>query len=64
MTPNEAKKALKLKDWTDMTLADGTSVCRMDDEFKFSPHGEADLDLDCFWLDREAVRAIAAGGAR
>jgi hypothetical protein len=64
MTPNEAKKALKLRDWYDMTLADGTSVCRMDDEFKISPHGADRPDLDCYWLDREEVRAIAEGAAR
>lgn len=62
MTREEARRALLLKDWHDMTLEDGTSVCRMDREFKISPHGADNPDLDCYWLDREDVSFIATDG--
>jgi hypothetical protein len=51
---------MRLKDFCDMTLADGTSVLRMDEEFKFSPWGADNPDKDCFWLDRDEVRDIAS----
>jgi hypothetical protein len=60
MTKSEAKQAMRLKDFCDMTLADGTSVLRMDEEFKFSPWGADNPDKDCFWLDRDEVRDIAS----